>query len=133
MNKELHGFKDYSMNYLKESNDLSDKWILSRYNKTISMCNNAIDSLKLTDALKELYNFIWKDFCDWYIEIIKVRLLNETDENKRKALVSSVITLFDNLLRLLHPFMPFITEEIWQVLVDRKDKESIMIERMPEG
>ena len=104
--------------------DLVDKWILGRLNKTIQDVNKYIDSADLELALKSIYNFFWKDFCDWYIELAKVDL----KENKDK--INVLFYTFKNILKLLHPFIPFVTEEIWSLLV----KDGILAEaKFPEA
>lgn len=115
---------------LPDSNDLEieDKWILSLYNKTVKeVCAN-LDNFELGIALAKLYDFIWDIFCDWYIELLKPRF---NDKGSKSNLVAqNVITyVLSNTLKLLHPFMPFITEEIWQTLPH--EGESIMVSDYP--
>ena len=115
---------------LPESNELEieDKWILSLYNKTVKeVCAN-LDNFELGIALAKLYDFIWDIFCDWYIELLKPRF---NDKGSKSNLVAqNVITyVLSNTLKLLHPFMPFITEEIWQTLPH--EGESIMVSEYP--
>ena len=108
---------------------LEDKWILNKYNKLVSEVTNNIDKFELGVAVAKLYDFIWDDFCDWYIELVKPRLYEETDPTNKTAqkVLAYVLT---NTLILLHPFMPFITEEIWQHLPH--DGETIMRATWPE-
>jgi valyl-tRNA synthetase len=95
---------------------LEDRWILSRLNRTVSEMTNYMDNYRYNSALKALYDFVWHDFCDWYIEMIKQRLnLPEGEKDKKTAQKVSHLVL-NNILRLLHPFAPFVTEEIWQHL-----------------
>ena len=111
----------------------ADKWILSRLNETIKNVGFTLDAYKVNDYSKVLYDFIWRDFCDWYIEILKVQLNNSNDNDYKKNLVSFAIRLYENILKFLHPVMPFITEEIWHLLDDnRTDNESISLQVMPE-
>ncbi|HZK21042.1 MAG TPA: valine--tRNA ligase [Oscillospiraceae bacterium] len=106
---------------------LEDKWILSRYIKVVNEVTNSIENFELGIALQKLHDFIWDEFCDWYIEITKIRLSGEGEEkNTAKAVLVYVMS---NTLKLLHPFMPFITEEIWLALPH--DGESIMISPWP--
>ena len=95
---------------------LEDRWILSRLNRTISEMTNYMDNYRYNSAVKALYDFVWHDFCDWYIEMIKQRLnLPDGEKDKETAQKISHLVL-NNILRLLHPFAPFVTEEIWQHL-----------------
>ncbi|MBE6642325.1 MAG: valine--tRNA ligase [Ruminococcaceae bacterium] len=109
--------------------EIEDKWILSLYNKTVKeVCTN-LDNFELGIALAKLYDFIWDIFCDWYIELLKPRF---NDKGSKSNLVAqNVITyVLSNTLKLLHPFMPFITEEIWQTLPH--EGESIMVSNYPK-
>ncbi|MBE6718638.1 MAG: valine--tRNA ligase [Ruminococcaceae bacterium] len=108
--------------------EIEDKWILSLYNKTVKeVCAN-LDNYELGIALAKLYDFIWDIFCDWYIELLKPRFADKG--SKTNLVAQNVITyVLSNTLKLLHPFMPFITEEIWQTLPH--ENESIMISNYP--
>ena len=106
----------------------ADKWILHRLNEVIQKVNEKLEKFIFFEPANELYHFFWHEFCDWYIEISKP-ILNGSDENRRKVVFSILIYIFDNFLRLLHPFMPFITEEIWQKIPHQGD--SIMISPYP--
>jgi valyl-tRNA synthetase len=99
------------------SGDLSapDKWILSRLQATIGDVTRLMDAFEFGEAGRILYNFIWDDLCDWYIEMAKLPLYGD-DPAAKKTTQSVLVTVLDQTLRLLHPFMPFITEEIWQAL-----------------
>ncbi|MBU2444323.1 MAG: valine--tRNA ligase [Bacteroidetes bacterium] len=118
-------------NLLHSHLDLADKWILSRLNATIQNLNDALDQFKINDASKQIYNFIWSDYCDWYIEFIKNRINSETNDEIKSAILTRAIRVYENILKLLHPIMPYITEEIWQALADRQEGESIMISTFP--
>ena len=109
--------------------ELSDKWILSKYNKVVKSVTDNLDNFELGVALSNLYSFIWDDICDWYIELIKTRLFDKDSESGKTA--QYVLTyVLSNTMKLLHPFMPFITEEIWQHLPH--EGESIMISDWPK-
>ncbi|MFC2132149.1 class I tRNA ligase family protein [Bacteroidota bacterium] len=110
----------------------SDKWILSRMNSTIRNIHTALDNYKVNDYSKILYDFIWRDFCDWYVEIIKVQLNRSDSPAYKQALMNHAIHLYEEILKLLHPVMPFITEEIWHLLDDRNEDESISLQKVPE-
>ncbi|MGN0107220.1 MAG: valine--tRNA ligase [Hominilimicola sp.] len=108
---------------------LEDKWILSRYNEVVKVVTENLDKFELGVALSNLYDFIWENFCDWYIELVKPRLFDK--ENPTAKTAQYVLTyVLSNTMKLLHPFMPFITEEIWQHLPH--EGESIMISNWPE-
>ena len=121
-----------------ESLDLTDKWILSRLNSTIKNYTEALENFKINDASKIIYNFIWSDYCDWYVEFVKTRLSEETNGNVKSAILSRAIYVYENILKLLHPIMPFITEEIFQTIynLDKSSKDeneikTIMTEQFP--
>lgn len=111
----------------------SDKWILSRFYSTIKNIHYALDNYKVNDYSKLLYDFIWRDFCDWYVEIIKVQLNRSESTSYKRALMKHAIHLYEQILMLLHPIMPFITEEIWHLLDERTDEESISLQRIPDA
>ena len=112
-----------------EKLELSDKWILSKYNKVVKSVTDNLDNFELGVALSNLYSFIWDDFCDWYIELVKTRLFDKESESGKTA--QYVLTyVLSNTMKLLHPFMPFITEEIWLHLPH--EGESIMISDWPQ-
>ena len=106
-----------------------DKWILSKFNKTVYIVTENLDKFELGIALSNLYDFIWENFCDWYIELVKPRLFDK--ENPTGKTAQYVLTyVLSHTMQLLHPFMPFITEEIWLHLPH--DGESIVISKWPE-
>ena len=107
---------------------LEDKWILSKYNSLVADVTDNLEKFELGLAVQKLYDFIWDIFCDWYIEICKSRL-NGEDKKAKDTARSVLIYVFTNTLKLLHPFMPFITEEVWQALPH--SGESIMISDWP--
>lgn len=108
---------------------LEDKWVLSQYNRLVAEVTENLDRFEIGVAVQKLYDFIWDVFCDWYIELCKVRL--NGDDPQQKAAACDVLTfVMTGVLQLLHPFMPFITEEIWQTLPH--EGESIMVSRWPE-
>ncbi len=110
---------------------LIDRWILSRLEKTINSVNKSFDDFKLNTAAKLLYDFIWKDFCDWYIELIKPRLYDGSDEEKKTARQVALYVL-KRILVLAHPFIPFITEEIYHQFPGVTDGDTIMKGPWPE-
>ncbi len=109
--------------------DESDKWILKKYNALLESVTRSFDSYELGIAAQSLYDFIWSEYCDWYIELTKPRLYGD-DENAKITACTVLNYVLNNTLKLLHPLMPFITEEIWTSLPDAE--ESIMISKWPE-
>ncbi|AUT00737.1 valine--tRNA ligase [Nostoc sp. CENA543] len=102
-----------------QSLELSDRWILSRYHQVIQQTTNYIDNYGLGEAAKGIYEFIWGDFCDWYIELVKSRLQKNADPASRRVAQQTLAYVLEGILKLLHPFMPHITEEIWQTLTQQ--------------
>ena len=100
----------------KENLSLADKWIISRLNKTAMSLNRALDAYQFHEAVQLVYHFFWDDFCDWYIELVKDEITSETINTKRDAARTRILTVLEQALRLLHPFMPFLTEELWRKL-----------------
>ena len=109
--------------------DLADGWIFDRLNHTVSEVIRLFDDYQFGEAGRELYNFIWNDFCDWYIEMAKVAL-NGNDQELKARKQDNLIWILDQILRLLHPIMPFVTEKLW--LSMPHDGESIMVAKYPE-
>ena len=101
---------------------LEDRWILSRFNRVAANVNDALATYRFHEAANSIYDFFWGEFCDWYLELIKPRLNFEeaADRNIAKIACANLVNLFDASLRLLHPVMPFITEEIWQAMHEGK-------------
>ena len=112
---------------------LADRWIRSRLAKTAEETNAALESYRFSDAALAVYQFFWRELCDWYIELAKVALFGD-DPEARRATQRTLADVLDGALRLLHPFMPFVTEELWQKLPRRSDDPaSIMIAAYPRG
>ncbi|HNL28317.1 MAG TPA: class I tRNA ligase family protein, partial [bacterium] len=111
--------------------ELADQWILSRYHRAVEGITTGLENYKLHEAMDSVYRFFWADYCDWYLELIKDRMYNATPEVKEKTL-STALYILDGVLRLMHPIVPFVTEEIWQRLMPRKDGDSIMIQPWPK-
>ncbi|MBL9038269.1 MAG: class I tRNA ligase family protein, partial [Archangium sp.] len=124
-------FRDDGRRFITEySLSLSDRWILSRLNRVVKVTQQALTDYQFADAASALYQFLWGEFCDWYIELAKSSLTGN-DENAKKAVRAVLVHCLDTVLRLLHPFMPFITEEIWQKLPITRATESICIASYP--
>ena len=107
----------------------ADKWILSKMNNLTKSVTDLMENFELGIAVSKIYDFIWEEFCDWYIEMVKPRLYSDTDETKAAALYTLKTVLID-ALKLLHPYMPFITEEIYCTLID-DEEQSIMVSDWP--
>ena len=105
-----------------ERSTLEDRWILSRFNRVAANVNEAFHTYRFHEAANSIYDFFWGEFCDWYLELIKPRLnLGESgDKTVARTTCANLVNLFDASLRLLHPVMPFITEEIWQAIYEDK-------------
>ena len=119
-------YEDIDLNGKKS---VADEWILTRLNETIETVTNLAEKYEFGEVGRALYNFIWDDFCDWYIEMAKLPLYGE-DETTKKTTRSVLAYVLDQTMRLLHPFMPFITEEIWQNLPH--EGESITVAEWPK-
>ncbi len=96
--------------------DLADRWILSRLQHTIDDVRRGFEAFRFNDSAKSLYGFVWGEFCDWYLELVKIRLYAQNDAQARVVAQSVVLFVLEQILKLAHPFIPFITEEIWQAL-----------------
>nr|WP_300407953.1 valine--tRNA ligase [uncultured Ruminococcus sp.] len=122
---------DYDVkNELPATLETEDKWILHTLNNVAKEVNENLERFELGIALSKIYDFIWNSYCDWYIELCKARLQSEgeTAQNARQVL----IYVLDKILKLLHPFMPFITEEIWQTIPHDTEGKTVMLEKYPE-
>ncbi len=110
---------------------LADYWIRSRFNQTVEDTLKAFDQFRFSDAAHVLYEFVWHEFCDWYVEMIKQRLYYTDDSVAKQTAQSVAVEILDGIMRLLHPIMPFITEEIWQKLPLKRSCSSIVIDTYP--
>ena len=126
----LEGF-DTAFRPKQEDYTLADRWILSRYAKTVADVTNNLERFELGEAGRALYDFIWNEFCDWYIEMAKARLYNKDAVTARQTEQYVLCYVLENTLKLLHPFMPYITEEIWQHIPH--EGISIMVAKYPCG
>ncbi len=115
-------------NELPEKLEIEDKWILSKLNDTVKEVNENMDAYELGVAAGKIYDFIWDSYCDWYIELTKPRLNGEDGESKLGA-QKVLLYVLTEILKLVHPFMPFISEEIWQALPH--EGEALMVEKYP--
>lgn len=111
--------------------EVADRWILSRFHQTVQQTGDNIDRYGLGEAAKGLYEFFWGDFCDWYIELVKSRLLEGAEPNSKLVVQQTLAFVLDGILKLLHPFMPHITAEIWQTLTQSDEDNDISIQPYP--
>jgi valyl-tRNA synthetase len=138
LNSEGAGVKPET---LEQSTALHDRWIVSRLNKTACDLNAAINAYEFHEAVQILYHFFWDDFCDWYIELAKADVTAEQESATRTEARTRLLTVLEQALRLLHPFMPYITEELWQRLPGEKRlhaayegaEPTVMLTAFPEG
>ncbi len=134
---------EFSRDNPKENLSVADRWIISRLNKTALTVNQSLDNYNFHEATQTLYHFFWDDFCDWYIELVKDEITSDVPNVARDAARSRIITIIEQSLRLLHPFMPFLTEELWQKLPNvssdlhndayKNAVQTIMLTDFPKG
>ena len=137
LNSDGAGVKPES---LTQSTALHDRWIVSRLNKAARDLNATIDGYEFHQAVQTLYHFFWDDFCDWYIELTKAEVTAEESSSTRNEARERLLTVLEQALRLLHPFMPYITEELWQRLPGDKQlhaaysgaESTVMLTAYPE-
>jgi valyl-tRNA synthetase len=124
--KEILGDDTISLDRLPDEHlDLADRWILSRLNTAIKTFNTSLTEFHINEATKLLYDFIWHDFCDWYVEMVKTRFYGDEPKEVKAAVLLRALWIFDQALRLMHPVMPFISEELWQSLCDRNGQSLV--------
>ncbi|PID94414.1 MAG: valine--tRNA ligase [Bacteroidetes bacterium] len=111
-----------------DTNGVAVRWFQAKLNEALSFIEEQFEKYRLSDALMAIYKLIWDDFCSWYLEMIKPGYQQPIDRTTLEA----TIVLFDKLMRILHPFMPFMTEEVWHLMAERKEGDSIMISAMPQ-
>jgi len=110
---------------------LEDRWIMSRFQRTVEAASANIDHFRLGDALDAAYHFFWHDYCDWYLELIKPRLYHPKKETDKKTALTTASYIMKQSMELLHPFIPFISEEIWQYF-KTDNQESILLSSWPQ-
>jgi valyl-tRNA synthetase len=110
--------------------DLADRWILSRLHSTTRGVVSDLRQYEINRISKSVYDFFWHDYCDWYLEMVKSRLYGNEPDDVKKAIVTRALDIYDAALRLLHPLMPFVTEELWQNIRTRGPLQSIMHEQL---
>ena len=123
--------EDYDeKNVVTETESLPDKWIKAKLNNAIEEVTESLDEYRFNDAAAFIYRFIWHEFCDWYLELSKPALYGKADSPQRQVAQRTLHDVFKATLKLLHPFMPFITEELWQKMIESAEN-SIMISQFP--
>ena len=132
MNLDGLEIEDTQKSYDRTEYSVPDRWILGRLNKAIRGVRKALEEYKFNEASHVLYQYVWHEFCDWYLEMIKPFLYQEGDKKRKDITQQTLLKVLDATLRLLHPFMPFVTEEIWQQLPSEKKADSIMIAPYPQ-
>lgn len=110
----------------------ADKWINSRLNNVLKSSEQMLANYKVNEYSKTLYDFIWRDFCDWYVEIVKVQTSVDLEPRQRIETINFAINVYETILKLIHPIMPFISEEIWHLLNNKDENESISIQNIPD-
>ncbi len=111
---------------------IPEKWIASRFDKTVARVRKGFKDYRFDRAAQALYEFVWDDYCDWYIEVAKVTLYSkEATQIEKAGVCDTLVSLLDSFLRALHPFMPFITEEIWKKIPKNQPEDSLMLEAYP--
>lgn len=126
MNREHTGEAPKSSEFNLDHLDLADKWILSRLHSTLLDIDQAMNGYEINKVTKAVYDFFWHDYCDWYVEMIKSRLYGDESAEVKRSVVTRAIDIYDAALRILHPLMPFVTEELWQNIRRRTPDETIM-------
>ncbi len=112
-----------------DQDNLADRWMMNRIQQTIKGVEQDFERYRLNDALKKVYSLIWDDFCDWYIELAKPENYGEPFDQQK---MNVALGMFEQLMKLLHPFMPFISEEIWQHISERKPDEALCVSDWPD-
>jgi valyl-tRNA synthetase len=123
---------ELNYNLIDEDIDFVDEWIESKFQDTLLQLNKALDKFEINGASKIIYSYVWNDFCDWYVELTKNRIYSSENEETKSAVLTRAINHFENMLKIVHPFMPFITEELWHRLNARTDGESISKSEFPK-
>ncbi|MEP0545570.1 MAG: valine--tRNA ligase [Rhodothermales bacterium] len=121
--------KDYRRSRSFDELELVERWILTRLNQTITAVDEAVERYRLNEAALAIYDLFWRDYCDWYLELIKPPFGEAMDEDK----IALAVEVYEQMVKLLHPFMPFITEELWHRLRPRAEGEACIVARWPQA
>lgn len=125
----LMNLEDYQADAFQSAPTMADRWIMSRFHKTVAEVTDYLERYELGEAARVLYEFTWSELCDWYIELVKPRLYGKTTPEDKATAQAVLVRVLRGTMELLHPFMPFITEEIWQHLPHQG--ETIMLQEWP--
>jgi len=120
------------IDFAPDPSDDAEKWIFSRLSHTLKSYHGAMAQFRINDLTKILYDFIWGDYCDWFLEMMKVRLQKAETAAQKQAILCKAIFIFESAVKALHPIMPFVTEEIWQNILQRNEAESLSEVKIPE-
>jgi valyl-tRNA synthetase len=132
MNRDQTGEAPRPVEFNTDHADLADRWILSRLHSTLRDVKESVSLFEFNRITRQMYDFFWHDYCDWYVEMVKSRLYGPESLPVKQAVVTRGLDVYDAALRLLHPIMPFVTEELWQSIRPRPAGATIMRERIPE-
>lgn len=131
MNRESELEKQNSLQVPSKRTDLVDSWINSKLNSVIAEAKSYLAQYRLNDYTKTLYNFVWNDFCDWYLEMLKVKI--QKDPGNALVSIDNAISIYEEILKILHPVIPFVTEELWHLMKDGREGHSISFEKIPDS
>ncbi len=106
--------------------DLTDEWIESRFNSALDTADKFLNAYRLNDYAKTIHSFVWSDFCDWYIELIKIKINDQPEHAER--IISKALNYYNSVLKILHPVIPYVTEELWHIIEEGRDGKSISLE-----
>ena len=123
--------EDYSISETASPLSLADRWIRSRLNLAVKEVIAGLDEYRFNEAAAAIYQFIWHELCDWYVEMVKLVLYGKSEAGARQAAQSTLLFVLTGSLKLVHPFMPFVTEELWQHLLN--PEKSIMVSDFPQA
>lgn len=127
-NTRINGSNEYGNDTIQD--DIVEKWIDSRFNSTLKDIEQNLNSYRLNDYTKAMYNFVWSDFCDWYIELLKIKL--EENKDSAKQTIAKAMERYEKILKLLHPVIPFVTEELWHLIKEERESKTISNQAFPE-
>ncbi len=131
MNRDQIGEADGTAEFETRETDLADRWILSRLHSTIREIEDGMRAYEVNKVAKMIFDFFWHDFADWYLEMVKSRLYGDEPDATKRIVLRRAIDVYDAALRLLHPLMPFVTEELWQNIRVRPEGATIMRSALP--
>ncbi|MBK9228070.1 MAG: valine--tRNA ligase [Ignavibacteria bacterium] len=131
MNRETELTKQTSLENSTKRFDIVDLWVNTKLNSVIAEAKGYLEQYRLNDYTKTLYNFVWNDFCDWYLEMLKVKI--QKDPSNALESIGNAISIYEEILKILHPVIPFVTEELWHLMKDGREEQSISFEKIPDS